>query len=86
MEKNKRNYFVIAVFCVCSFFNLAYAKPNVHKLNPTGYTLEVYHDNARFLVHGDVEYALPKGLKVNLLGTNIGSLYCQLPDGSRGFW
>ena len=85
MEKNKRNYFVIAVFCVCSFFNLAYAKPNVHKLNSTGYTLEVYHDNARFLVHGDVEYALPKGLKVDLLGTNIGNLYCQLPDGSRGF-
>ena len=85
MEKNTRNYIVIAAFCICSLFNLAYAKPNVDKLNPTGYSLEVYHDNAPFRVYSDIEYALPKGLKVDLLGSTIGSLYCQLPDGSRGF-
>ena len=85
MEKNTRNYIVIAAFYICSLFNLAYAKPNVDKLNPTGYSLEVYHDNAPFRVYSDIEYALPKGLKVDLLGSTIGSLYCQLPDGSRGF-
>lgn len=83
METNKRTCIVAVIFLICSLY--CHARPNVQRLNPTGYSLEVISDDAPFDVTNGVTYALPKGMKVKLLGENSYALYCQLPDGSRGY-
>ena len=86
MGKNKRILTVIFIVLLQSLVNVGLAKPNIQVLNPTGYSIEVYYDNAPFYVGNGMVYALPKGLNVSLLGlSGFYQVYCQLPDGSRGY-
>lgn len=68
-----------------SIFSIGHARENIKWLNPTGYSLEVAYDDAPFFVYNGTWYALPKGLKVQILADKPSSLFCQLPDGSRGY-
>lgn len=85
METNRRACITALLFLICSLSYYCQARPNVQRLNPTGYSLEVVTDDAPFSVNNGMTYALPKGMKVKLLGEGSYGLYCQLPDGSRGY-
>lgn len=85
METIKRVGLVILFVVWHALCGSATARPNIQRLNPTGYSLEVAYDNTPFFTDGQAVYALPKGLKVQILAMKgMQFAYCQLPDGSRG--
>ena len=85
METIKKTAFVILLALLHPLVHPLDAKPNIQSLNPTGYSLEVAYDNAPFFSGDGMIYALPKGMSVKILAmSGITSVYCQLPDGSRG--
>ncbi len=85
METIKRVGLVILFVVWHALCGSATARPNIQRLNPTGYSLQVAYDNTPFFTDGQAVYALPKGLKVQILAMKgLQFAYCQLPDGSRG--
>ncbi len=87
METIKRVGLVILFVVWHALCGSATARPNIQRLNPTGYSLQVAYDDAPFFVGGEKIYALPKGLKVQILAmSGINMVYGQLPDGSRGLF
>ena len=85
MEKIRRIIVLTILVAFQSIFITGHARENIKWLNPTGYSLEVAYDDAPFFIYNGIWYALPKGLKVQILADNRSNLYCQLPDGSRGY-
>ena len=61
------------------------AKPNTQCLYPTGYALTVVCDRVPFHLGNGKVYALPEKIDIDILAQAGENVYCQLPDGSRGF-